>query len=68
MFGIEEVTISVFELLGIACQELVSLSTRIKKGLSQIQMPAPTLNRIVYHRILWSEYCYVALLAFPIDC
>ena len=64
MFGIEEVSISVFQLLGVACRELMSLSTRIKKG----RQATAALNRIVYHRILWSEYCYFALGAFPIDC
>ena len=69
MFGTEEVSISVFQLLGVACRELMSLSTRVKKGRSQMHLQASTaLNRIVYHRILWSEHCYFALVAFPIDC
>ena len=68
MFGIEEVTVSVFELLGIACQELMNLSARIKKGRVQMHLQPTALDRIVYDQMLWSEYCYFALVAFPIDC
>ena len=59
MYGNEEVTISVFQLLGIACRELMSLSTRIKEGQSQMHLQTNTTpNRMIYYRILWSEYCF----------
>ena len=46
---------SVFQLLAIACKEMMNLSAQIKRSSHQRQADS-ALNRIIYSRILWSKH------------
>ena len=54
MYSPEEVNFSVFQLLAIACKEMMNLSTQLKCS-HQRQTNSP-LNTFIYFRILWSKH------------
>ena len=55
MYGVEENSVSVFQLLATACKEMMNLSAQIKRSSHQRQADSP-LNRFIYSRILWSKH------------
>ena len=54
MCGVEENSVSVFQLLATACKEMMNLSAQIKH--SHQRQADSSLNRFIYSRILWSKH------------
>ena len=54
LYGPEEVSISVFQLLATACKEMVNLSAQLKR--THQRQADSHLKRFIYSRILWSKH------------